>query len=58
MLPQDPYILLSYLNMKLRDQYDTLEALCDDLSLSVEEVAEKLSSIGYSYDPTSNQFRS
>ena len=31
MLPQDPMILLSYLNTKLRDFYPTLDALCDDL---------------------------
>ena len=31
MLPQDPNILLSYINTKLRDQYPSLDALCDDL---------------------------
>ncbi len=31
MLPQDPVILLSYVNTKLRDDYPTLDALCDDL---------------------------
>ena len=33
MLPQDPMILLSYLNTKLRDFYPTLDALCDDLQI-------------------------
>ncbi len=31
MLPQDPVILLSYINTRLRDSYSSLEALCDDL---------------------------
>jgi len=59
MLPQDPVILLSYMNMKLRDNYASLEALCDDLEISKEELAEiigKLEGIGYKYDPGKNQF--
>ena len=40
MLPQDPVMLLSYMNMKLRDNYSSLEALCDDLDISKEELAE------------------
>ena len=31
MLPQDPVILLSYVNTKLRDDYPTLDSRCDDL---------------------------
>ena len=31
MLPKDPMILLSYLNTHLRDDYPTLDALCEDL---------------------------
>ena len=34
MLPQDPNILLSYINTKLRDQYPSLEALCEDLDVT------------------------
>ena len=30
-LPEDPMMLLSFVNMKLRDEYDSLQALCDDL---------------------------
>ena len=33
MLPQDPAMLLSYVNMKLRDQYASLDDLCDDLDI-------------------------
>lgn len=56
MLPQDPVILLSYLNTKLRDEYPGLDALCDDLQLDREEITGKLGTIGYSYDPQRNQF--
>ena len=56
MLPQDPVILLSYLNTKLRDQYPSLEALCDDLQADAGEVTEKLKAVGYDYDPQRNQF--
>ena len=42
MLPQDPMILLSYLNTKLRDFYPTLDALCDDLQIDVGEVSRRL----------------
>ena len=41
MLPQDPMILLSYLNTKLRDFYPTLDALCDDLQIDGGEVSRR-----------------
>ena len=59
MLPQDPVMLLSMLNMKLRDNYDSFDALCDDMEISAEEkesIIRKLSDIGYSYDSESNKF--
>ena len=51
MLPQDPMILLSYLNTKLRDFYPTLDALCDDLQIDGGEAA-----IDCRYSPERNQF--
>lgn len=57
MLPQDPAMLLSYVNMKLRDQYASLDDLCDDLDISKEEIVEKLKSIDYIYDFKKNQFK-
>lgn len=56
MIPSDPNMLLSYVNLKLRDYYSTLEAMCDDLDISAREIEAKLSSIGYSYDSQKNQF--
>ena len=54
---KEPTILLSLINTKLRDFYDSIESLCDDLDYSKEEVNEILNSIGYFYDPTINQYK-
>ena len=59
MLPQDPVILLSYINTQLRDNYGNLEALTDGLGLSSEglqDICDKLKAVGYVYDDTQNKF--
>lgn len=56
MLPKDPFILLSYVNTKLRDEYPTLNELCEELNLSEEELGEQLAQIGFRYDPEQNRF--
>ena len=56
MLPQDPYMLLSFINMKLRDAYPSLAALCDDLDADEEAVRAALSAIGYTYSQEQNRF--
>lgn len=56
MLPKDPAMLLSMVNMKLRDQYASLEALCDDMDESKAEIEEALAGMGYHYDPELNAF--
>lgn len=56
MIPSDPDMLLSYVNLKLRDYYSSLEAMCDDLDISAEEIEGKLRSGGYFYDSRKNQF--
>ena len=60
MLPQDPVMLLSYINTQLRDNYSSLDALAEGLDISKEELdalASKLTGIGYSYDAATNQFK-
>lgn len=55
-LPNDPMLLLSVLNMKLRDFYPSLEALCDDLDLDKASLSARMERIGYRYDPEKNAF--
>ena len=57
MLPKDPNILLSMINMKLRDSYSSLDDLCDDLDESKAEIEEILAKAGYKYNADSNQFK-
>ena len=56
MLPNDPMILLSYLNTKLRDEYDSLAALCEELDLDEAALREKLAAVGFIYDAARNRF--
>lgn len=53
----DPIILLSMINMKLRDQYSSLDLLCSDLGLEKAVIINKLNNIGYHYSEEVNQFK-
>lgn len=57
MLPNDPVMLLSTINLKLRDFYSSLDSLCKDLDVDKKEIEEKLASIDYHYDEKLNQFK-
>ena len=57
MLPKDPMILLSYLNTHLRDDYPSLDALCEDLDVSRSELEGRLGAVGFVYDERQNRFR-
>ncbi len=54
---KDPNILLSMINMKLRDMYNNLDNLCEDLDIDRVELEKKLEKIGYSYNSSVNQFK-
>ena len=56
MLPNDPMMLLSYINTKLRDEYGTLDLLCDDLNVDRGELEQKLAAVDYRYDASLNRF--
>lgn len=56
MLPNDPYMLLSAVNMKLRDGGISLEELCAEEDISREEITGKLRKIGYFYDEARRKF--
>lgn len=55
-MPKDPVMLLSYINLKLRDYYTNLDALCDDLDVDKQYVIDTLKSIDYIYDEALNTF--
>ena len=56
MIPKDPVMLLSFVNLKLRDFYSDLDRLCEDLDADRGEIIEKLAGISYHYDEEKNQF--
>jgi hypothetical protein len=49
-------LVLSIVNMKLRDHYKNLDDLCDDLDLCVNDLKTKMHTIGYVYNQNTNQF--
>ncbi len=55
-IPQDPMILFSYINMKLRDSYSSLDDLCEDLDLSRSDLEARLASAGFEYNAQQNKF--
>ncbi len=56
MIPNDPVMLLSFVNMRLRDYHVDLDALCEDLDVARSEIEEKLMGIDYHYSAEHNQF--
>jgi len=54
----DPYILLSICNMKLRNFYPSLEALCEDLNIEEQVLRDKLADVGFQYESETNCFQS
>ncbi|MBR0352480.1 MAG: DUF4250 domain-containing protein [Oscillospiraceae bacterium] len=57
MLPNDPFILVSYVNMKLRDGSMSLQEFCEENGVDREELEEKLSAADFRFDEETNQFR-
>lgn len=56
MLPQDPIILYSYVNAKLRDRDHDLAEFCAAENVDSTELCTKLAAAGYEYDESHNQF--
>ena len=55
-LPNDPFMLMSAVNMYLRDQYSSLDELCDSLDVERKELEEKLRAAGFEYSAEHNKF--
>ena len=56
-LPNDPMILLSVVNTRLRDRYEDLDSFCEDADVIREDLCRRLERLGYRYDVHTNQFR-
>ena len=56
-LPNDPVMLLSFVNTQLRDDYPSFEELVQAFHADTSAITEKLASIDYTYDSASNQFK-
>lgn len=56
-VPNDPIMLLSYINTRLRDSYPSLSALCDAEDIDMASINDKLEAIGYSYNADLNQYK-
>ena len=55
-MPKDPMMLMSFINMKLRDFYPTLDALCDDMDVDRQELENKMPEAGLEYNAAANKF--
>ena len=55
-LPKDPMMLFSVINMRLRDIYTSLDALCDDLHVDKKEIIDRLAATGFEYNEQQNKF--
>lgn len=56
-IPEDPVMLLSYINTQLRDFYPSLKECCQSLGISEETIIFSLNSIDYHYDHEKNRFQ-
>jgi Zn-dependent M32 family carboxypeptidase len=56
MLPSDPMMLFSFINMKLRDQYPSLDELCRAEDIDEVWLRDKLHHFGFEYSPEHNKF--
>ena len=55
-IPQDPYVLMSFINMKLRDEFPSLDELCATLGISKQWLIDRLAMIGMEYSKENNRF--
>lgn len=56
-IPNDPAILLSFLNTQLRDNYSSFDEFCKVNDADADAIEKKLSAIGYVYDAQQNRFK-
>lgn len=57
MLPKDPFMLLSVINTKLRDEYKSLDELCASMDVDKSQLQKTLEDAGFEYNADLNQFK-
>ena len=55
-LPKDVFMLLSFVNLKLRDFYSSLDEMCEDMNINKQELCATLNSAGFEYSEENNKF--
>lgn len=55
-LPNDPMMLFSVVNMKLRDCYTSLDELCEDMHVDKNALVSKLKAAGFEYSKENKKF--
>lgn len=55
-IPSDPFMLMSYVNQQLRDNYDSLDEFCKSMDIDKNELLQKLNATGFEYNPDTNKF--
>lgn len=55
-IPSDPFMLMSYVNQQLRDNYDSLDEFCKSMNIDKNELLQKLNATGFEYNPDTNKF--
>ncbi len=55
-IPSDPFMLMSYVNQQLRDNYDSLDEFCKSMDIDKNELLKKLNAAGFEYNPDTNKF--
>ena len=55
-LPEDSFILLSYVNTQLRDNFSSLDDLCAEYGAERKDIERKLGELGYVYSGDRNAF--
>ena len=55
-LPKDPAMLVSFVNMKLRDAYASLDEMCDDLDIDRAALEARMAEAGFEYSEENKRF--
>ena len=55
-IPSDPFMLMSYVNQQLRDNYDSLDEFCKSMDIDKNELLQKLNAAGFEYNPDTTKF--